>query len=339
MQVKNQSPVSSVFESLDALGVICVEASTPVSDLRQTLLERLVAAGKLPQGASPRLVRLRDKVGSNPGKVLRDGRTLGDSKVYLFDQKSIAVQLLDVEEDTALLAAGTDNSDVGDALIHIQRWNRSTWSMGNRFEVLLRGSMSVRDVARALGRLTDIPVDSMLALVVPRDSELFLSELQMKTPTRNYGRGWFCPGKERKLLKYMSHELKVQDGDLLILQDVTEPLRELSPADLRSIAIVEAAANDYSVDSYPTASYAQATSYLYNGPTPSKSGAAAGGVKIKTHQERLRESEKQQADAASTPTDNNPADDSLDGASSSSSSSATEMKEVQQQAALFDDLQ
>jgi hypothetical protein len=332
-----------VFESLDVLGEICVEASTPIAELRQTLLERLIAVGKLPVGASPHLIRLRDKVGSNPGKVLRDGRTLGESKVYLFDQKSLAVQLLDREENTMLMAVGADDSDVGDALIHIQRWNRSTWSMGIRFEVLLRGSMSVRDVARALGRLTDIPVDSMLALVMPRDSELYLSELQMKTPTRNYGRGWFCPGKESKLLKYMSHELKVQDGDLLILQDVTEPLMELSPADLRSIAIVEAAGSDYTSDSYSSSvSYSQPSSYLFNGPqnmfvgpSLSKSGAATGGVKIKTHQERLRETEKQQTDVATTPVDDGSAvDDGL----GPLNSSAAENREAQRQEALFEDL-
>eukprot|EP01034_Spumella_vulgaris_P025384 gene25385-31841_t len=308
LTVKNQQPVSVVFESLEVLGEICVETNTPVAELRQTLLDRLIAAGKLPAGSSPRLIRLRDKVGSNPGKVLRDGRTLGESKVYLFDQKSLAVQLLDAEEDLTVIG---DDSDLGDALIYIQRWRRSTWSMGERFEVLLRGGMTVRDVARALGRLTNIHVDSMLALVIPRDSELYLSELQMKSPTRNYGRGWFCPGKERKPLKFMSHELKVQDGDLLVLQDITEPLMELSPADLRSVAIVEAAGDPYSgsnIDySYPVP-FGPQPSYLPNfsmsvgSGTGAKSGASTG-VKIKTHQERLRESEKQQAEAA------NPADD------------------------------
>ena len=70
------------------------------------------------------------------------------------------------------------------------------------------------------------------------DARKEISELNQKSPIRNYGRSWFDPSKEKKLLKFMSHEMRVQDGDLILLQDSSEPLKELTKADLKSIELV-----------------------------------------------------------------------------------------------------
>lgn len=52
-----------------------------------------------------------------------------------------------------------------------------------------------------------------MAMVVPKDVEFYISELNQKSPRSNYGRSWFDPNQESyKLLKYTSHDMRVQDG-------------------------------------------------------------------------------------------------------------------------------
>jgi hypothetical protein len=82
--------------------------------------------------------------------------------------------------------------------------------------------------------------------VVPKENVFYLSDLILKSPRSNYGRSWFDPSTETKLMRYMSHDLRVQDGDLVIIQDIMEPLMELSLADMKSIEIVEAVNNNNS---------------------------------------------------------------------------------------------
>lgn len=341
--MRNVYPPEKVFLPLDGVCEVVATCATQVADLRRTITDQLIAAGRLPEGTSPHRVRIRDKVGNNPGRAIRDGRSLQDSKVYLFDNKVLAVQLLDAEEDLSTTSDGGGGSsaqseELGDALISVQRWHRSTWSLGERFEVMLRGSMSVRDVARALSALTGVPTGSMLAMVVPRDTEVLLSDLVQKSPARNYGRGWFDPTQERKLLRFMTHELRVGDSDLLLLQDHSEPLKELSPADLRSIEIVAAAAAVPYTDAWSLGDmFAQADSTVtWSGASGSsiRSTSGANGVRIKTHQERMREdAEKQQQQQQQAVTDS-------EGSNGSTVGSQVDEREFQRHGgvALFSDL-
>jgi len=74
-------------------------------------------------------------------------------------------------------------------------------------------SSTIGEVTRGLCQLTGIPIHSVLAMVVPKDIEFYLSELNQKSPQRNYGRSWFDPAKEAaKQLKFTSHDMRVVDG-------------------------------------------------------------------------------------------------------------------------------
>lgn len=75
------------------------------------------------------------------------------------------------------------------------------------------GMLTVGEVTRGLCKLTGISPYSVMAMVVPKDVEFYLSELNQKSPQKNYGRSWFNPNTESyKLLKYTSHDMRVQDG-------------------------------------------------------------------------------------------------------------------------------
>lgn len=252
-----------------------------------------------------------------------DGGSFADNRLALSDHKALIIQILDQEESIGSVM------ESGDSVIYFQRWHRSTWSMGERMEILLRGSMTVRDVARSLAVLTDVPLDSMLVMVMPREIEVYLSDLVEKSTVYNYGRSWFDPTKETKLLKYMSHEFRVQDSNLLLIQDRSEPLMQLSPADLKSIDLVRNASSATMADDWPSAyatvynstnigSYPSsgASSYSYQQTAYSGTGARVantGGIRIKTRLDRMKEmSSDKLADNVSVNSGSNPLDGTTD---------------------------
>jgi len=232
--VSNDSGINQ-FESIDRLPHLFIHSNTTLTDVRCQLLNKLIELEQLPVGATADHIRLRDKTGTNPGRILGGSKSFADNNIFLCDNKTILFQILDEAEDLP-------SYESGDTVVFVQRWIRSTWSLGDKLEVLLRGSMSVSDIAQGLSILMDVSIDSMRTMVVPRDAELPLYELNQKSPPTNFGRSWFDPTQEKRLLRVVSHDLRVRDGDLLLIQDENEPLMELSKADLKSIDIVKSVA-------------------------------------------------------------------------------------------------
>jgi hypothetical protein len=309
----------SQFREVPGFGGLFINGQSTFLEVKKLVVDELIKVGRLPEGTSPKRIRIRDKVGSNPGKLLCGPRTFVENQIYLYDNKVLCFEILPKEEDLPEL-------DHGGVVLLVQRWYRSSWTLGDRFEVLLPGSTSVRNISRGLGQLTGIPLDSMRAMVLPRDSEYLVSELHQPSPAHSYGRQWFDPTKETRMLRIMSHDLRVGDGDVLLLQDCAEPLRPLSPEDRKSIEIVQAAhkalgANGAAADDFWSASLADSSSsssssgwtgsrypaaipgagvgvgssggtsvLSLSSPYAAKrgaGGAGGGGVVIKTHRDRM----------------------------------------------------
>ena len=142
-------------------------------------------------------------------------------------------------------------------------------------------------------------------MVVPRDTEISLSDLNQSSPTKNYGRAWFDPCKENRLLKYTSHDMRVQDGDLLLLQDKNEPLKQLTPADMKSMDIVALASSPieyneewnsgyvcYPANNNPKVSFYDGNhNHSYNTSVQTVNSVTtshSNGIRITTHRERER---------------------------------------------------
>lgn len=279
------------FKSVEGLTSMLAQSSTTLAEFKAQIANKLIALGRLPEGASSLRIRLREKMGNNPGKILCGTGGFSDVQVYLYDSKLLAFQVLEEEEVLA-------EPELGSAVVMVQRFNRSEWKLEDRFEVLLRGDMSVRNIARGLSALTGIPLQTMQAMVVVKDSEFFLSDLHLKSPPRSYGRSWFDPTKETRLLRVMSHEMRLTDGDVLLLQDTAEPLRELSPADRRSVEIVRVASEGTSYtdiwdESYSTSRNPFETNYTTSGISATSSAKSLrlghNGVYIKTQRDRQQE--------------------------------------------------
>jgi len=232
---------ASNFTAVEGVTTVFVQNTSTFLEIKTMIAEKLIEVRRLAKGTSPHCIRLRDKLGNNPGKILCGEGTFGGNQIYLYDHKVFAFQVLEHEEHLPV-------QESGNMVALVQRWNRAEWRLEDRFEVLLRGDWSVRNISRGLCSLTGIPLDSMQAMVLSKDSEFLLSDLNLKSPPRSYGRAWFDPTKEARLLRATVHEMRIADGDVLLLQDTTEPLRELSLADRKSIELMRIASGDNEVD-------------------------------------------------------------------------------------------
>jgi hypothetical protein len=225
--------------------------------------------------ADPSYLRITQNVysaWSNPGTILRDGPTLGECLGHqLYDGSRLLFQLREVPESLPPRKAG-------DVVVYVQRWYRSTWTMGPRREVYLRGSMKISDIGRHLAAMFDINVNSLKAYQLDRHAkDLAMFKLAEKLPGGYYSsKVWFDPQIYKASLKD-SKGIQVMEGDLLILQDDSEVLQELTD-DLRATMQIED--DDLNVSH---------TVYIETGKTNRYKSGGGGGVKIKTHKDRQDE--------------------------------------------------
>jgi hypothetical protein len=289
---------SSNFVVVEGLESVQIQESSPVSEVRADIAEKLKALGKLSPDASPKRIRIREKTGTRPDRILRDGKTILQNGVKLYDAKTLCIQILDEDEELG-------EEDKGDLVVLVQRWRRSTWSLEGISEVYLKGHMRICDIARGLSALMDIPVNRMKGLVVFNHSDINTCYLDMEFPKKST-RPWFFPAKELSLLREMC---SLHNSDLLLLQDTEEPLKELSAADRMSIDLVEAAERYPSYGSYgPYQSNSFMDSYYYPSAGTSVAMKAPAprplhnGVKIKVrHKGDSVRGDGESSDAGSSP--------------------------------------
>jgi hypothetical protein len=206
----------------------------------------------------------------------------------LIQDKLLLLELRNVPEALPVRKAG-------DLIVYVQRWYRESWTLGPRLEVYLHGSMSIQHIATHLAGICGIRVDTLNAYLVDKlGADVPLYRLAEHMPSDNFysSRPWFSPQHEQGALKN-NKALRITEGDLLILQDTAEPLRELSSDELSSIS----AAVDTSLDpTYGTALISGGgsssggtgahASVRYSRPAY---GSGGGGVKIKTHKARMQD--------------------------------------------------
>lgn len=210
-------------EQFTLLMNVVVEGSYLISDLRKDVLNKLKELKKIPVDAPPSLVRLREKWNIRAGAVLRDGLTLREHNVSLVEGRELAVQILSSPDayDIPLVR----NPVQGDCVLFVQRWHRSTWTLGDRMEVYIPGSWPVNVIVGCLAELVNIrDKDNMKVLIVQPHYHISIALLAENAPSE--GRRWANVSNEASRLYDMQWYLS--NGDLLLLQDSTEPLRALT---------------------------------------------------------------------------------------------------------------
>ena len=303
-----------------------VSKSMQMKDLRSLIFNRIQAwdaqeLAKTGDGANagghtpilaahhnhPSCIRLRVPTSGcrPPGDILRDGLTVEDALPIDFASaaKAVVIELRNMPEELP-------ERQLGDVLVYVQRWFRSAATLGPRQEVYLPGGMSVQYIAMHLAAMFSIPPDSLYVNLIDKLS-LDIPLYALADPSSAFSRAWISLQSETGYLKNArSKGWRLTEGDLLLLQDCTEPVHQWTSDELNAIRAAAACAESgiWGTDSM----FMAASSAVSHGPfaapanlsprpvnavsasdgvrtrTPAY-GSGGGGVKIKTHKHRVDE--------------------------------------------------
>jgi hypothetical protein len=112
-------------------------------------------------------------------------------------------------------------------------------------------------------------------------NDLLLCDLWKASPST---RPWMIPIADTRKFHMLPYRL--EDGDVVVVQDATEPLRPLTSAEVKSVEEMKSRDDDYYYGSY--GSSATGWKYVATGSTYTRKEQ---GIKIKTRQDRLREAQ------------------------------------------------
>ncbi len=171
-----------------------------------------------------------------------------ENQINLFNGRELAVEILDHKEQHS-------NLPYGDAIVYIQRWNRSTWTLSSPIEVILHGDMTVQEISKRLAALTGINFEGFRVLLLQPFNEVKLCDLHLAQP--NGHRPWSNTTNEIRKISQMQWYLR--DWDTLLVQDINEPLKKLSRTEIRSVTEAKAYQSSYAYDYYDYPSTGSAT--------------------------------------------------------------------------------
>ncbi|CAE7380168.1 unnamed protein product, partial [Symbiodinium microadriaticum] len=263
-----------------------VEPYTLVNDLRKNIFDKLSQDGFLPAGATPHHIRIRQKARNAVTAIICDGLTLRENQVAVYSGRELAVEILDKEEHYTTLKNG-------DLALLVQKWERSTWTLSRPFEVILRGNMPIKEICKRLAYATGIPLKSLKVLLLQPYNEIRLSDLHLASPVGP--RMWISPINEERVLSKMQWHMR--DWDLIMVQDESEPLKQLSKAEQQTVDEAKANASNYAYDYY---SYTSNTTTVYpsvsypTGNGGGKKTRVEQGIHIKTQKDREKERQLQE---------------------------------------------
>lgn len=258
-------PIDTIFASEDTL----------VDDIRQKLAELLspmlsnlmpmsilesIGLAPIPQrdgdssssiiNLNPNRIRIRETCDASPGRLLNTRMTCRQQNLYLSTSRVWTIQILSESEsvnDESLYPINEHN----DFQVVVMKWLRSSWSLSEKIEYVFRGDLTVEQLCSQLALIYGISsVNHMTMLLLKSYNKMHLSDLNQGTIREIY-RSWTCYSHERRKLKDLSNlDFKLRNGDVLLLQDVTEPLKTLTKEDLLSLQYVEEASRSLYGSSY-----------------------------------------------------------------------------------------
>jgi hypothetical protein len=281
------------FKEVEDLTEMCLQDSITVDNLRLQLANKLKALGKMSEHCDPNCLRIRERLANRPSKMLRSGKTIAQNGVKLYDGKALTMHIIYSPDIIR------DEEAKGDVILLVRMFHRCTLTLDKCKEIYLHGTMSIREIAIRLGCLFNIKPEHLKALIAFSHTDIRLCHLYQDCP-RKASRPWFLLMNEKGLLREM---YSISSGDVLIIQDSSEVLRDLTPEEKLSIELVEAANrapvnSSYYPSSYPTyygpSSYSDINTY---GPAPSlatnykaSTRSVSNGIRIKVHKNNSGES-------------------------------------------------
>ena len=202
-------------------------------------------------------------------------------------------------------------------LLQVQHWCRRTFTVEEKIEIFVRQDETVKSLSKRLSVYYKIPYLFLRILFAPVNHEIYLCELPSNRPTKYSSRIWFDGSADSRKLSELC-DVRLDDGDVLILQNIREPLRELTEMEITSVRKKSQVSNYYGYTPSVTTSTSTSTSTAtcaiadYNSQNMKssysnfenstyttavqygvKNKKKENGIRIKTHKDRMKESNKE----------------------------------------------
>jgi len=330
IQVSNEIDKSEISVDFDDIENLYASDDTLVETFKLKLLQGLKDTNRAPATATIHHIRIREYNQINVPhltKLLADCKTFRQHQVYLAANKTICVQILDDDEiddevQLALLSSYPSPSvpihnyytTSSHVLLTIQKWERVSWSLGDKQDVLVSNEMKLSDIFIQIARYFGINEKNMLVLVLKPYTSQPLSDLNDDSVSKRGGaRGWMTYLDNHSTLSETMNHLKLSDGDLILVQDSSEALKVLTPQDMLSVQLVKDASKPAPYEYYYGSGSSSNLGHYYGtnvgtsalsiaSSSINSSGSKAkvsSGIKFKSQEERMKERlEKEQAAAA-----------------------------------------
>ena len=250
--------------------------------MKEVLVEQLKAAGRLPFNADSNWLRIWEKLGSSKGRLLKyDRKSLLENGFPVCDWRHVFVQLLDGDWRP-------DYFDESNVLMLVQRWNRKSWCVGPAVEISVPANMSASALLDKLSSISAIAPQNLKVLVLFAFTEIFLCGLDDDVYLSSKNVRWLQRSAATDMSVFDwytritngSTKADLADGTLLIIQDCSEDLRELSADEKSSQQNAIQGETFYNADMF-------STTYSSNGSSILRPVARTErGIKIKTRSEK-----------------------------------------------------
>ena len=173
-----------------------------------------------------------------------------------------------------------------DILLYHQKWNRSTWSLEDRKEIVFKQNMQLQEIAEVLSSIHNItPSSDLRILYLPTTSVVELLDLNNSMPYHSYR--WNNISSNPSCLSSMGYS--ISDGDLLVVQDVKEPLRSFTKEETVVIEKYQAQRDNTDVYFCQPSIGSAVSNAPFNQQQQQGKRAGETGIKIKSLKDRERE--------------------------------------------------
>ena len=213
---------------IDTFGY-CISPDTLLLDVKQVLVEQFKATGRLPAIADSYWLRIWEKLGSSKGRLLKyDRKSLQENGFPVCDWRHVFVQLLDNDWRPP-------DFEEANMLMLTQRWFRGSWSVGPPVEISVPANMSASILFDKLSLASGISASNLKVLVLFAFTEIFLCGLDDEVYLSSKNVRWLQrPTTDLSIFEWYtsitngSTKADLADGTLLVIQDSSEELRELT---------------------------------------------------------------------------------------------------------------
>lgn len=211
-----------------------ISQNVSVSELCETVAERMRAEGKGGDAVDVGRLRLRDRLSDHPGKIFHREGAVRDYVTVWRDGMQIAVEMLDAPEELV----------PGQLGLYVQRWNPSSFTVGPRAEVAVSEKATLVEMKEIFAAHSGIAAEDLEVLHCNMFNGLDLLELPRekwedlakKKPYTSYSNSYSSPAPGSQSCTVGASPWYCKDGALFLIKDTSEQEKSLTMEDKKKLA-------------------------------------------------------------------------------------------------------